>query len=262
MKKMNVFFECSASERRGMLVLSLLVLLLLGARLAVKLLPPPPLPPLDEEQYRRYLSFVERQQFLSDSLDAVRVERRKAYTERYNRPRTFRYGSEYRGRVPEHVGTVLYPVDSNRPVAIRKYPEKRALTAAKVELNTADTLLLCTVPGIGPRTAREIGAYRERLGGFADMNQLLEIRMMDSARWLKALPYLSLDTVGMLHKLHINQADIKELMRHPYMDYYLAKTIVVWRENKGRFRSLDEMRSATRIYPELFERLKPYLTIQ
>ncbi|MBR4491214.1 MAG: helix-hairpin-helix domain-containing protein, partial [Bacteroidales bacterium] len=67
---------------------------------------------------------------------------------------------------------------------------------------------------------------------------------------------------GALHKLRINHASVNELVKHPYIDYYLAKTIVVWRDNKGRFRSLDEMRSATRVYPELYNRLKPYLTTQ
>ena len=144
----------------------------------------------------------------------------------------------------------------------RKYPEKRSLTAEKVELNRADTLMLRTIPGIGARTAREIISYRERLGGFTDMGQLLEIRIIDSARWRQITPYLSIDTTGALHKLRINHASVNELVKHPYIDYYLAKTIVVWRDNKGRFRSLDEMRSATRVYPELYNRLKPYLTTQ
>jgi DNA uptake protein ComE-like DNA-binding protein len=122
--------------------------------------------------------------------------------------------------------------------------------------------MLRTIPGIGARTAREIISYRERLGGFTDMGQLLEIRIIDSARWRQITPYLSIDTTGALHKLRINHASVNELVKHPYIDYYLAKTIVVWRDNKGRFRSLDEMRSATRVYPELYNRLKPYLTTQ
>ena len=262
MKKWKELFECTAAERRGILVLSLLVLLLLAVRITLMQLPPKPLPPLDREEYQRYLAFVERQRFLADSIDAVWAERRQNQAARYSRPRPSWYGSRVRQR-PQKRETVFFPTaDSSLPAFSPKYPEKRTLSAEKVELNRADTLLLRTIPGIGARTAREIVAYRERLGGFVDFGQLLEIRFVDSTRWRQLLPYLSLDTTGVLRKLHINQANVGELVKHPYIDYYLAKTIVVCRENKGRFRSLEEMRSVTRVYPELFERLKPYMTIK
>ncbi|MBO7625780.1 MAG: helix-hairpin-helix domain-containing protein [Bacteroidales bacterium] len=261
MKKWKSFLECTSAERRGLLLLSLLVLLLLAVRITLMLLPPKPLPPLDAEEYQRYLAFEARQQQLADSIDAVWAERRQAASARYNPPRTAWYGSRERPRPQQRDRVVFPPADSSRPVPM-KYPEKRRLTAEKVELNRADTLLLRTIPGIGARTAKGIVAYRERLGGFYDFSQLLEIRIIDSARWRQVLPYLTLDTTGTLRKLRINQANVSELVKHPYIDYYLAKTIVVCRENKGRFRSLEEVRSATRVYPELFERLKPYMTIQ
>ena len=259
MEKWKSFFECTSAERRGLLVLSVLVILLLALRVMLVILPPKPLPPLDAEEYQRYLAFEERQQFLADSADAVWAERRQAAMARYNRPHPVSNGSDYRHRPTQHEGMAAFSMDSSH-VFIKKYPEKRSLSAEKVELNRADTLLLRTIPGIGARTAREIVAYRERLGGFADISQLLEIRIIDSARWHQILPYISIDTAGALRKLNINQANVNELVNHPYIDYYLAKTIVVWRDNKGRFRSLDEMRSATRVYPELYYRLKPYLT--
>ncbi|MBR4339358.1 MAG: helix-hairpin-helix domain-containing protein [Bacteroidales bacterium] len=261
MKEWKSFFECSSTERRGLIVLSVLIILLLGARVTLVFMPPKPLPPLDAEEYRQYLAFEERQKFLADSIEAVWAGRRQSYTKRYNNSRPFRHGSGQHNRTWEHWEAASSTADSIRDFT-RKYPEKRSLTAEKVELNRADTLMLRTIPGIGARTAREIISYRERLGGFTDMGQLLEIRIIDSARWRQITPYLSIDTTGALHKLRINHASVNELVKHPYIDYYLAKTIVVWRDNKGRFRSLDEMRSATRVYPELYNRLKPYLTTQ
>ena len=52
----------------------------------------------------------------------------------------------------------------------------------RVELNSADSAALDALPGIGPYYARQIIAYRERIGFFADISQLLDIRGMDTAR--------------------------------------------------------------------------------
>ena len=263
MKRMKSLFECTAAERRGMIVLAILVLLMLAARILLMLLPPRPLPPLEEEEYRQYLAFEERQRFLSDSLDSVWDARRQYRSEfKYRQSRNYYQREKHWTAVPALRQQNGFVADSVRKEAARKYPEKRTLQMEPVDLNRADTILLRTIPGIGMRTAKEIVAYRERLGGFCDFSQLLEIRFIDSARWQQVLPYLALDTMGTLRKLRINQANVNELVKHPYIDYYLAKTIVVWRENKGRFRSLEEFRSATRIYSELYEKLKPYLTVK
>lgn len=253
MKKMNAFFEFSSGERRGIIVMAALILLLLGVRLLLKLLPPPAPPPLDAADYRLFREFEARQQFLADSLDSVWEARRHAYADRHSHQ--YKRGefrrAEWKSADKTASATQVFPFS--------RQPEKRTLSAARIDLNRADTVMLQTIPGIGARIARELVAYRERLGGFADLGQLLEVRFMDSARLAKVMPYLTLDTVGTIRKININKADVRELVRHPYVDYYLAKTIVVNRENKGAYRSLDEMRAATRIYPELFNRLKPYL---
>ena len=51
-----------------------------------------------------------------------------------------------------------------------------------VELNSADSATLDALPGIGPWYTRQILSYRERLGSYADINQLLDIRGFDTAR--------------------------------------------------------------------------------
>ena len=130
MEKWKSFFECTSAERRGLLVLSVLVILLLALRVMLVILPPKPLPPLDAEEYQRYLAFEERQQFLADSADAVWAERRQAAMARYNRPRPVSNGSDYRHRPTQHEGMAAFSMDSSH-VFIKKYPEKRSLSAEK-----------------------------------------------------------------------------------------------------------------------------------
>ena len=45
----------------------------------------------------------------------------------------------------------------------------------KVNINTADTAALCTLPGIGEARARDIIAYREANGGFADCEDIMKV---------------------------------------------------------------------------------------
>ena len=55
-----------------------------------------------------------------------------------------------------------------------KYPHK-IQTFERISLNSADTSLLKKVPNIGGYFARQIVNYRNRLGGFYSLQQLLEI---------------------------------------------------------------------------------------
>ncbi len=129
-----------------------------------------------------------------------------------------------------------------------------------VEINSADTLDLQQLKGIGPSYARRIVKYRDLLGGYHSIEQLLEVYGMDSLRYMGICSNLSVDTTK-LNRLNINTAGIKEFIRHPYIEYYLAKSIVTYREESGEFQSLEELKSAKLIYHELYIMLMPYLTV-
>ena len=63
-----------------------------------------------------------------------------------------------------------------RDTASRKWPERRSFAEdrpafRKVEVNTADTLALIALPGIGPSFARGIVKYRESLGGYLSLDR-------------------------------------------------------------------------------------------
>lgn len=64
--------------------------------------------------------------------------------------------------------------------------------AAPIPLNTADQAALETIPGIGPVTAGAILAFRDRMGGFGSIDQLLEIDGIGPATLEEIRPYVSL----------------------------------------------------------------------
>lgn len=61
-----------------------------------------------------------------------------------------------------------------------------------VSVNSADITALETVPGIGPVKAAAIVAYREQAGGFATLEQLMEVSGIGPATFEMIAPYLTL----------------------------------------------------------------------
>ena len=60
-------------------------------------------------------------------------------------------------------------------------------------------------------------------------------------------------------KLNVNELELRDLLRHPYLDYEQVKTIVNLRERKGRINSIKELSMLSEFTKEDIERLKPYL---
>lgn len=71
-------------------------------------------------------------------------------------------------------------------------PSGDATGSATIPLNSADRSQLETIPGIGPVTASAILEYREELGGFASLDQLLDVDGIGPATLDEIRSYLTL----------------------------------------------------------------------
>ena len=111
-----------------------------------------------------------------------------------------------------------------------------------VDLNAVDSATLVELPQIGSYTAGRIVAYREKLGGFISLEQLREVKGMDSARFQTISPYIRLENVE-IRKLDINRADFKALVSHPYLSYNQVKAIVNHREKKGMVKNWTQLQT-------------------
>ncbi len=67
-----------------------------------------------------------------------------------------------------------------------------AATTSLVNLNTADQTALESLPGVGPVTAAAILAWREENGGFAAVEQLLEVSGIGEATLAEIAPHVTL----------------------------------------------------------------------
>lgn len=135
-----------------------------------------------------------------------------------------------------------------------KYPIK-ITSKEHIILNHADTTQLRKVPGIGPYFARKIVEYRQRLGGYYDVAQLLEIEDFPKS----AITYFVIPNDTALRKMNLNKLSLKELKRHPYINFYQARKIVEFRRVRGHIESLQQLGLDKDFSPEAIKRLEPYV---
>ena len=102
----------------------------------------------------------------------------------------------------------------------------------QIEINSADTSLLKRLRGIGPYYAQRIVQYRNRLGGFVAVEQLMEIEGIDTARFESMAPQIQIDFT-LIRKIDLKTADQATLGQHPYIGPYAARWIVHFREQLG-----------------------------
>lgn len=72
-------------------------------------------------------------------------------------------------------------------------PEAQAQEArvAAVNLNTASQAELEKLPGVGPATAARIVEYRQKSGGFKKIEDLMNVRGIGEASFLKLKPQIT-----------------------------------------------------------------------
>jgi len=129
-----------------------------------------------------------------------------------------------------------------------------------IELNSADTSALMQLPGIGNFRARKIIEYREQLGGYYSIEQLLEVPTIDSQLVENIFPYVKVDTAGKIRKINLNREPLETLALHPYIKYRRAKIIKNYIEQHGYIRDIEHLR---RVIPEndtFFKKIAPYIT--
>lgn len=148
------------------------------------------------------------------------------------------------------------PVKASIPVDSTRYPvkfEEKTL----VDINAADTNLLKKIPNIGSYRAREIVSYRQRLGGYTEVNQVMEACEMPD----EVLEWFSLVPVP-VKTLNVNSLSVRQLMRHPYLSFYQAREIVEYRKKHGPIKQIEELATLDKFSSFDIERLRPYLIFQ
>lgn len=191
-------------------------------------------PPLNlSGQDAVFVAFIARQQQIRDSITAA-----------YNSPR--------------NTGFESYHNACHRDTFPRK-PKKLLYEIVKLDINRCDTDQIINIPQFGSKRAAKLVQYRQQLGGFYSLSQVREIYILQDVE-LDFLSKYFFVNQNDVQKININQIEYADLIRHPYFDAYLTKTILNYRKKHGNISTFDELQRITHAYPELMEKLKHYVS--
>ena len=136
-------------------------------------------------------------------------------------------------------------------------PEKKDIPI--VDLNTVDSTTLIELPRMGGYMASRIIAFREKLGGFVDVEQLRDVKGLDSTRFAAMQPYLLIGNIE-TKRIDVNRADFKTLVSHPYLSYEQVKCIFKQRETRGMIKDWAQLEALLKEVGEVNPLLEYYLS--
>ena len=121
-------------------------------------------------------------------------------------------------------------------------PAEKNLSVHKLPINTATAEDLKKVYGIGEKLSRRIVNYRDKLGGFTVEDQLNEVYGLSPEVTEQIWKQFKIENPNRnLPKINLNEANIIELAKNPYISYQLAKKIVSYRTINGAFTKFGEL---------------------
>lgn len=129
-----------------------------------------------------------------------------------------------------------------------------------IELNSADSIELESVRGIGPAFASRIIRFRKRLGGFYRKEQLLEVYGMDSVKYDQLKDLIKVND-GLINKINLNTFTFDEIRRHPYLTYKQMNAIIQYRSQHGSFKSIDDLMKIAILNDEIIRKIEPYIVL-
>ena len=138
---------------------------------------------------------------------------------------------------------------SNKPVAFKN---------TIIEINSADTSSFIALPGIGSKLANRIILYRDKLGGFTNVNQIGETFGLQDSIFQKIKPRLQCNG-QVIRQININTGDAAQLKTHPYIRWNIANAIVSYRGQHGNFKTIEDLKKIDLIGQDVIEKLKPYI---
>jgi competence protein ComEA len=147
--------------------------------------------------------------------------------------------------------------ETKKPFNYRDSISKKREALAPIELNSADSAQLVKLYRIGPKLAGKIIDYRNKLGGFLNLNQLTEIFGFDEDILYDLQGKIYIDAKK-AKKINLNAVSEDELKIHPYFKYKLARVITNYRKQHGSYKNYADLLQIKIINDSILDRIKIY----
>jgi competence protein ComEA len=137
------------------------------------------------------------------------------------------------------------------------YPKKEK-EKVMVEINFADSVALTTISGVGPSFASRILKYKNRLGGFYNINQLREVYGIDSLKFEQIKNQIRVD-IANITLININDCTFEQLKTFPYLAYKQSNAIIAYRKQHGNYKNAADLSKIAILNAETIQKIAPYL---
>lgn len=139
-----------------------------------------------------------------------------------------------------------------------KLNEVKVRKTITVNIATADSAEWVALSGIGPVLANRIIKYRDALGGFNAVSQIAEVYGLPAETYTSIVEKLYLEDLT-VKKMKINEVNIEELSKHPYISRKQAQWIVNYRGQHGIYKDLESLNGITLLNQDFLRKIEPYL---
>lgn len=129
-----------------------------------------------------------------------------------------------------------------------------------IEINSADSMQLLSLNGIGAFYAKAIIKYRNSLGGFVAKEQLMEVWKFDSLKLQSIKNKITLD-ISKVKKININSCTPTEL-KHPYLKWNAVNAICNYRSKHGKYKTVEEIKNTDLVDDITYRKVASYLVTE
>ena len=157
--------------------------------------------------------------------------------------------------------------------------QKTELPSKPININTATAQELAQLPGIGPSTAQKIVEYRQQIGKFTSIEQLLDVPRVGTLTLQRITQYITLGeeekpspvsppAVVQLEKIieekqkfNLNTVTEEELVNLGFSST-AAKNVIRYRIKVGKFISVDELYKIPYVDHSVVDKIKEKLYVE
>ncbi|WP_299714395.1 helix-hairpin-helix domain-containing protein [uncultured Tenacibaculum sp.] len=142
---------------------------------------------------------------------------------------------------------------------LQKSEQISIIIASTIDINKANLKDFTSVNGVGEVIAERIIKYRSKLKGFTFKDQLYEVWGLDKGLAREILQNFEIKDKPKIQKINVNTASFKEILNLPYIDYELCKKIFDYRDEIAELQNIEELRNIKDFPQKKYQRIVLYL---